>query len=383
MTAAEKPQTTSREGNPTRTQAIAIVGPFPPIRSGVARHTEAVARAFERRPDTAVRRWGFSRQYPGFIYPGGSERDPDGAGPDGVLETIDGANPLSWHLTYRSVRDWEPDVVIMPAWTFAVAPALGWIARRLAPSRSSLCMIVHNAFDHEKAGWKDRFSSWQLGAADRYITHNTALAGEISTRFPGSPVSVFPHPVFDDVPTAKGALQKRSELELLFFGLVRPYKGLDVLLDAISMVERTDISLTVAGEFWQGFEEAKAAIKGLVPGNSVELISRYVSDEEAAELFRRSDAVVLPYRAVSGSGVVSLACHYRKPVIASDLSGFSEIVRHGETGWLFRAGDAADLAATIDRLEREQLRRAGEASGEFGESLNWDRFAELIINNNT
>lgn len=362
---------------------IAVVGPFPPIRSGIAKHTEAVTKALEARTGTEVRRWGFSKQYPGLFYPGNSERDTSSSA-SGVkaTETLSGANPWTWIKTAREIHDWKPTIVVMPAWTFAVAPALGWVARQVSGSGVKICMIVHNAYDHEAVSWKDRLTTWQLSAADLFVTHNLALAEDIGARFPGTPVQVFPHPVFDDVPTAKGDLPRRSNLELLFFGLVRPYKGLDILLDAMQILKKSGVSLTIAGEFWQDLEETKARIHDLSPRNSVELIARYVDEIEMAELFHRADAVVLPYREISGSGVVALAFHYRKAVIASDLPGFAEIVRDGETGWLFKPGDAAELAATIERLDRAQLTSAGGAAGRLGEDLTWERFVSCFIGEN-
>lgn len=376
MSNPKEPQMSSLE-TPRR---IAVVGPFPPIRSGVARHTEAIAAALEERPGVDVQRWGFSRQYPGFLYPGQSERDPERtAGQRHVQETLDGANPWTWLKTARALLRWRPDVVVIPVWTFAVAPALGLVARHLARRGVKICMVVHNAFDHEAAGWKDRLSTWQLSAASRFVTHNQALADEITARFPDKPVQVFPHPIFDDVPAATGTLPRRRALELLFFGLVRPYKGLDVLLNALERVEKTDLALTIAGEFWQGLDETQARIAQLGARHEIELIPTYVSDQQTAELFHRADAIVLPYRSVSGSGVVSLACHYRRAVIASDLPGFAEIIEHGQTGWLCTTGDADDLAQTLAQLDAAKLRAAGEAAGRYGANLTWARFADVVI----
>lgn len=240
-------------------------------------------------------------------------------------------------------------------------------------------MIVHNAFDHEAHMLKDRLTSWQLSAADRFVTHNVALAQELEARFPNKPTAVFPHPTFDDVPAAHGRLPRRSSLELLFFGLVRPYKGLDVLLDAMSLVTRDDISLTIAGEFWQDQKAAQTKVNDLGADCSVELLARYVDDNEMAELFERADAVVLPYRSVSGSGVVSLAFHYRKPIIASDLPGFSEILRASGAGRLFKPGDASDLAATLDRLTKDDLAGASEAAARSAKDLTWNKFVSTIL----
>lgn len=359
---------------------IAMVGPMPPIRSGVARHTAAVARALAAREDTVLRAYGFSRQYPAFLYPGVSERSDDAGAPEGSDQalTIDGVNPLSWRATARAIRQWAPDLVVVPAWTFFLAPALGWIARACRRSGIECCMIVHNAFDHEAAGWKTRLNLWQLAQADRFVTHNEALRDTLGAAFPGRRADVFPHPVFDDFPPPAGTLPRQAALELLFFGLVRPYKGLDLALEAVAQSGRRDLRLTVAGEFWQGLDETRALIERLGIGDLVELIPRYVSDAEAAELFARADAVMLPYRSVTGSGIIPTAYHYGRAVIATDLPGLAAVVRDGETGWLSPPGEAGALAAVLRGLDRGAATRAGAAARAYGATLSWDRFAEKV-----
>lgn len=360
---------------------IAVVGPTPPIRSGIARHTAATARALAGRDDLAVRVWSFSRQYPRFLYPGATERAEDGV-PPGDLQirfSIDGVNPLSWRRTVREIREWGPDLLVVPAWTFFLAPALGWIARQIRRGGVECCVVVHNAFDHEARAWKAKLNLWQLAQADRYVTHNDDLAAELGVNFPKAKIDVFPHPVFDDFPEPTGALPREAALELLFFGLVRPYKGLDLALDAVAKSGRADLRLTIAGEFWQGLDETRERINRLGLTDQVELIPRYVSDAETAELFDRADAVVLPYRLVTGSGVIPTAYRYGRAVIATDLPGLAAVVRHDETGWLTPPGDINALATTIRGLDRETTSRAGEAARVFGATLSWERFADLVL----
>ncbi len=357
---------------------IALVGPFPPVRGGIARHTGLIGKALSARSDISLRQWGFYRQYPPLLYPGAEERDTtSSASAQNVLETLSGTNPKTWQKTAGEIRKWDPTTLIIPAWTFFLAPALGWIAA--ANKQAETCMVVHNAFDHERAGWKDKVSGWQLNKADRFVTHNQALANQLGLHFPDKPIDVFPHPVFDDFPAATGTLPRRKPTELLFFGLVRSYKGLDILLSALSRVDREDIFLTIAGEFWGDIGETRDQLRRLALEDRVELIPRFVSDEEAAELFQRADAVVLPYRTVTGSGVVSNAYHYGRAVIASDLPGFSEIVTDKETGWLFKAGDSDDLARVIANLEPDELRAAGERAARLGRTLSWDKLVEVIV----
>ena len=166
---------------------------------------------------------------------------------------------------------------------------------------------------------------------------------------------------------------------MLFFGLVRPYKGLDLALDAVAKSGRTDLRLTIAGEFWQGLDETRALIARPGLANRVELISRYVSDVETAELFDRADAVVLPYRSVTGSAVIPTAYRFGRAVIATDLPGLAAVVRHDETGWLTPPGDVDALATIIRGLDRETTSRAGKAARAFGATLGWDRFAALVV----
>ena len=358
---------------------VAVVGPVPPIRSGIARHTAATAQALAQLAE--VRVWSFSRQYPDWLYPGDSERAADLRPPErlAVECSMDGVNPLSWRKTASQIAQWQPDLAVFPAWTFFLAPALGAVARSLRRRGVPVSVIVHNAVDHEAAWWKNRLSRWQLTQADRYVTHNDALASALRDVIPDAPIEVFPHPVFDDFPRPRGTLARRAGLELLFYGLVRPYKGLDIAIEALAFSGRRDVRLTIAGEFWQGVEQTQAQVVRLGLEDMVEIIPGHVSDADTAELFARADAIVLPYRTVSGSGIVPLAYHYGRAIIASDLPGLASTIEDGRTGWLFPAGDAASLSAIISGLDRTQTEVAGQHAAKFAKTLTWDRFAQRIL----
>ena len=368
-------QKRARLGNKVQhKRRIAVVGPFPPTKSGVARHTAALTRALAQ--GNEVRIWSFKRLYPSFLYPGASESSDDFAPQPMVAETVlDGSNPLTWEKALRQMREWKPDLLVMPAWTFFIAPALGWIAKR---SGVETCMIVHNASDHEVAGWKTRLSLWQLAQADRFVTHNSALAEQIKGHFPDCVVGVFPHPIFDDFPAPVGSRPREAGLELLFFGLVRPYKGLDLLVEAFAKADRQDARLTIVGEFWSGLGALESRIAELGLGARIEVVPRFVSDADAAEYFARSDVVVLPYRSVTGSGVIPTAYHYGRAVLASNLPGLAEVIRDGETGWLVPPEDAVALAHCIAGLKRAETDVVGAAARDFGRTLSWERFAEIV-----
>jgi D-inositol-3-phosphate glycosyltransferase len=360
---------------------IAIIGPVEPFRSGVARHTTALARALAGRPATQVRVYSFSRQYPRRLFPGESDREVD-AHPPADLDVrfiIDSLNPLSWLAAARQVTAFDPHLVVAPAWTFFLAPCLAAVVAHVrfwqgAPAVS----VVHNAADHERSAMKVLLSKMQLLQASAYVTHTHALAESIRNVVAGAKVEVCVHPVFH-YPKASGTLSKRADLELLQFGLLRPYKGLDVLLDALALLPQRSLHLSVVGEAWQDLATVKRKVASLGLEDRVELVPRHVSDVEAAEYFARADAVVLPYRSVTGSGVLPLAFHYGKPVIVSDLPGLLELIEESETGWSFPVGDADSLA----RLLAQHVTRAACVSmlpAISGVSQTWsfDRFAEVV-----
>ena len=361
---------------------IGIVGPVLPYRSGIARHTTALATELAEREGVHLSVLSFSRQYPRLLYPGEVDKDSDASIP-GAFKThysIDTINPWTWWKAARSLARDLPDFVLMPAWTFFVAPCMGSIARSLRRSDIPIAMIVHNAVDHEAAGWKTHLSRFQLLQADMFVTHNPAIASQLLALAPDRPILIQPHPVFHDYPKSRGLLPRRSKLELLFFGLIRPYKGLDVALHGLARSNLRDVHLSVVGEFWGGKSATENLVKQLGLETRVDIVDRYVSDADAAEYFNRCDAVLTPYHSASGSGVLALACHYGKPVVATNVPGLSDAVRHGQTGWLFPAGDRDALARLLqDVVTRESSAAMGPMIHEARRQLRWDSFVDGVL----
>ena len=241
-------------------------------------------------------------------------------------------------------------------------------------------MVVHNAMDHEASGWKQALSRFQLRQAHCFVTHNQAIAEDVKAMAPGRPMVIRPHPVFDDYPPAAGKLARRSPLELLFFGLVRPYKGLDIALRAMAQAESGEIHLSVVGEFWQDQKEIEDLVTQLGLQDRVEIVPGYVSDQDAAEYFARCDAVILPYRSASASGVIALAYWCERPVVVSDLPSFRDLVRDRETGWKFPKEDEAALAALLDgAVTRERSLAMRPKVIEAKRDLSWQRFVDRML----
>lgn len=362
---------------------IVLIAPVAPFRGGIARHSQALAQALAQGGDCRVRVVSFKRLYPRLLYPGASDRDPDldpaAAGGLDIAYAIDSINPLSWRNAAAVLIRSRPALVVIPAWTFFVAPMLGLIARRLRRTGIRVVMIVHNASDHESSGWKDRLLGWQIATADAVITHSDDLAAQLRATGFSRPITVCQHPAYSDYPPASHALPREKALELLCFGLVRHYKGVDIALRALAISGLRDVRLTIAGEIWEDRTKIAQLIEQHGLQERVEQIDRYVSDAEAAELFARCDAVLAPYRSVTGSGVAALARHYQRPVIASDLAGFRECITDRQTGWLFPAGDEAALGQLI----RAEVTRAstGALSAHLQGAANedgWQDYARAV-----
>lgn len=358
---------------------IAIIGPVTPFVSGISQHTSALAKELSGRSDITLKSWSFSRQYPAALFPGDTQKG-DAEPLAHTQFTLDTLNPLSWCKTARDIERFNPDLAILPAWTFFVVPALGAVAGALRKRGIEVVSVVHNAQDHEASGWKNALLAWQIKQSSRAITHNAPLAEKVKEIAPQMGVTVSPHPLYDSFPPATGALPRRAATELLYFGVVRPYKGLDILIDALGQMTSKDVHLTIAGEFWGGAEATLEQIARLGLSDRIELRPGFASDQDVAELFERCDYLVTPYRSATGSGVIAVAQHYERPVIASDISGLREAVSDGQTGWLVAPDDRASLAQILDdKANSAAVQQMAPALISQKERLSWSHFADVLL----
>lgn len=356
---------------------IAIVGPMPPHRGGIAEFGLRLHRALER--TCAPRTFAFRRQYPALLYPGPSDTNPDASAVEdpGVAYTLDSLNPFSWVATARGIVDTDALAAVIQWWTVFWWPAFFLIARHLRRERMPVILLCHNMVDHEAAGWKRFLSKLMMRQADAFVVHSNEHRLHIEREFPGRPIMFAPIPAYDEHPPSGVLLPKRGRLELLFFGFIRPYKGLDVLLDALELLQGDDVYLTVAGEAWEDSERTLSRLRRLECEN-VELHIEFVPDSMAAALIERADAVVLPYLAASGSAVTALAYNFDTPVIASRVGGLRDAVVEGQTGFLFGAGAADELASLIRRLSRDELIAMQSGVASYRERNGWNAYAENL-----
>lgn len=324
-----------------------LIGPVLPSRGGIARHTTQLYRALKARHDVTL--VTFRRLYPGFLFPGRSCIEPgyENHVEPGARPVLDALNPATWSRAANMLVASRPDAVIIAWWTFFLAPCIGLISSRLRRAGIPTVFLCHNVEDHETARWKQALTRKTLSTTSRFLTHSRADAALLGRLFPAAQATACPLPIFDLFPEPRRPLPRRGRIELLFFGLIRHYKGLDVLIRAMEQLQEEDIWLTVAGEWWIRHAGLRRRIRRL---ERVELLDRFLMDAEAADRFARADAVVLPYHNASGTGVIPLAYHYGKPVIATRVGGLPDAVEDGVSGFLVPPDDPAAMAAAIRKL---------------------------------
>ncbi|MER6001185.1 glycosyltransferase family 4 protein [Nonomuraea angiospora] len=334
---------------------IAIVGPTYPYKGGGAQHTAELAhRLAAQGHDVVIESW--RAQYPSFLYPGQQTISaPEGTPFPNTLRRLDWRRPDGWVAAGRRLR--SADLVVLAVLSPVQVPAYLGILYGIRRKIRTIA-LCHNVLPHERKPYDEPLMKALLKRVDGVLTHSEQQAG-LARGLTGSPVSVAALP--PHLPSTNAEKSTQVHRRLLFFGIVRPYKGLDLLLRALP----DGISLTVAGEFWGGLDETRALIAELGLGDRVELRPGYVAAEDVPGLFARADALVLPYRNATASQNVWLGHEHGVPVIATRVGALADHVTDGVDGLLVEPGDAGALRAALERFyasgEPERLRSGVKA----------------------
>ncbi len=325
-----------------------------PFRGGIAHYTTMLYHALHKahRP-TLI---SFSRLYPRLFFPGLTQYDHSqrflAAEHQRIIDTM---NPLSWVKTFTAIKRQQPRLVVFQWWHPFFGPCLGTIAALLRWfTRQRIVFVCHNVHPHERHGL-DRLLTWYgLTSAERLIVHSEADREEAHRMFPRTEIVSTPHPTYDQF-RFQGISQQEAQAKLgvegkvlLCFGYVRQYKGLEHLLKALpEVVREIDVTLLVAGEFYEPRTKYDDLIRTLGLERQVRVIDRYIPNEEVEFYFSACDVLICPYVSGSQSGIIQIAYSFHKPVICTSVGGLPEAVISGKTGYIVPAADFHALAHAI------------------------------------
>ncbi len=360
---------------------VVIIAPVFPFRGGISQHSTMLKRALEKQ--TSTHTISFSRQYPAILYPGKSDRDPayENHHEENTEYLIDSINPITWLRTINRIKQLNPTTLLVPWWTVFWAPCFGCITFLLNKKNINIAFFCHNVVEHESAKWKQVLTKMVLKNSSQFVVHTKEDENNLLHLIPDAQVTVHPHPIYDHFPAPEKTLKRRKKLELLFYGFIRPYKGLDDLIDAMALLKEEDIQLTIAGEFWNDSADTLQKIESLDLSRQIEVLPGYHSEQDTAELFARSDLVVLPYRSATGSGVVPIAYHYNKPVIVTDVGGLPDVVLDQKTGYIVPTQDIPALADSIKQFSEHMDNDWGGAVENYKQQFSWTSLAKTIVTN--
>lgn len=363
---------------------IVILGPAHPYRGGLASIMETMAREYQRRGDE-VKVYTFSLQYPSLLFPGKSQTVDAPAPHDLHIERVmNTCNPLNWVALGNRLRKEAPDMILMKYWTPFMAPCFGTIARiaRKNGKTKVICQI-DNVEPHEHHLIDKPFNSYYLGAVDGFVYMSEQVGGELKA-YTSAPAIFSPHPMFEHfgerVERTEACAKLGLDAEkryLLFFGLIRDYKGLDLLLEAFEKIDDDSLRLLVAGEFYNDKEQYRAALERL--GERVVLHDHFIPDAEVAAYFSVADALVLPYRTATQSGVTQIAYNFSVPMVVTRVGGLPEIVPDGKVGFVCEPTAEGVHKAIVQLYEGDALQRFAENFPAERKRFSWATMCDKLV----
>lgn len=364
---------------------ITLVGPAWPYRGGIAAFSERLAHQLLGEGHE-VQLYTFTLQYPGFLFPGTTQFSESPA-PEAlsIERRLSSVNPLSWLSLGRRIASESPDLLILAYWMPFMAPCMGSVARLARRNRHTrVVALCHNFIPHEPRPGDGILSRYFIHSADAVVALSQSVCDDVHRFIPSMPTAASPHPLYDNF----GARVDREEAcrhlsldpesrYMLFFGLIRDYKGLDWLLDAWKQAALKGYRLLVAGEFYSGADKYHALARQLGIDDQVVWHTRFIPDNEVRYYFGAADLVVQPYKTATQSGVTQIAYHFEKPMLVTRVGGLSEIVPDGKVGYTVDPQPDA-IAAALQRFAAESPDFTSGIIAEKGR-YSWDRMVQALL----
>lgn len=368
---------------------IIVVSPAYPLRGGIASSSERLAEEIAEQ-GYEVELLSFSLQYPNFLFPGKTQYvDPETPAPAIPIHSkINSINPFNWWSVGRWLKKQNADIIVMRYWLPFMAPALGMIARiaRKNP-RTKVIALADNVLPHEPRFGDRTLTKYFINSADAFIVMSKTVEAELEAFSEDKPLRYVPHPIYDNYGAIIPRDQAVRELELdpaprylLFFGFIRDYKGLDLLIKAMadSRLRDLNIRLLVAGEFYSDPENYHRLIATLKLEDRILLFNEFIPHEEVRQFFGAADLIVQPYRTASQSGISQLAYHFEKPMVVTRVGGLPEIIGHNKEGFVVDISTEAIADAIHEFFTDNRLETMVQAVREKKADFAWDTMVDAI-----
>ena len=367
---------------------IIIVGTAFPYRGGLAAFNERLAREYVKQGNE-VEIITFTLQYPGFLFPGKTQYSTEVAPTDlKITRMINAIDPVSWMKVGRIIKKKAPDKVIFCYWMAFIAPCFGTIARIARSPKTKMVALIHNMIPHEPTILDKLFPRYFVKSMDGFVAMAESVVADINHfDTDNKPKVVSPHPIYDhygDALTKKEATIKLGLHEqkdyILFFGYIRHYKGLDILLQAFAdeRLRQFPVRLIVAGEFYENPQLYLELIIKLKLDGLVELRTGFIPDNEVRNYFSVADLIAQPYRTATQSGVSQIAYHFEKPMLVTNVGGLSEIVPNGKVGYVVGVDPKEIADAMVDFFSNNRSEKMVDNIKIEKKKFLWSRMTSAI-----
>lgn len=364
---------------------IAILSTFFPFRGGIAQFNSLLYRSFEKKNE--VKAFTFKRQYPNFLFPGETQMVTKEDKVDEIpsYRVLDSINPLTFLSSARKIKKFSPDILITKYWMTFFGPSLGYVCKSLN-KKAKRISILDNVIPHEKRFFDKFCNRYFLKHNDGFIVMSDSVLKDLLSLKPEAKYLRIDHPVYNHFPAKMNQLKAKDLLKInpnkktiLFFGFIRDYKGLDLLIESMNLLDES-YQLVIAGEVYGSFTKYQTLIDQSKAKDRIHLFNHYISDEEVSVYFSAADVCILPYKSATQSGITSISNHYTLPIIATDVGGLKETIEHLKTGIIVKEPNIEQISNAIELyFSTNKKDFFSENIMEENKKNSWENFTTKLI----
>lgn len=364
---------------------IAFLSVFYPYRGGISQTNAPLFEELSKEHE--VKAFNFKRQYPELLFPGKTQyvSDNDDTIEIDSIRLLDSVNPFSYYKTLQEIRNFKPDILITRFWLPFFAPSLGYICSKLRKDGVFTISILDNIIPHENRLGDKALTSYFLKRNDAFIVLSSAVEKDLLSFIPNAKYSKNIFPLFSHFGQRITKSEARKILDLpqdkkilLFFGFIRDYKGLDLLIEALAELDES-YHLLICGEVYGSFDKYDELIKKLNLEEKITKMIRFIDDKEIPEIFSASDVCVLPYRSATQTGIVAIAYSVGVPLIATNVGGLKEIISPYETGTIAEEVSSKSIKKAIEKFYKKDLSFYSNNIEKYKKVASWKSISDSIV----